>query len=123
MGTRGTVEFYTSKEDLYNPATLLCTVYQHFDMYLEGFKEKLLAAINYQFNEQRQLSISFLITNPDSELTISSQYHGDLEYKYQIFDGSPYGKDSTISVYKWNFNEDCWKQIVDNEKIESFLNT
>ena len=120
MGTRGTVEFFTSK-DLYDSEKLLCTVYQHFDMYLEGFKEKLLAASNYQFNEQRQLPVSFLAVNTDSELTISSELHGDLEYKYQIFGGSTYGKDSTISVYKWNFNEDCWKQIVDNEKIESFL--
>ncbi len=120
MGTRGTVEFFTSK-DLYDSEKLLCTVYQHFDMYLEGFKEKLLAAINYQFNNNnKQLVISFISANTDSEITSSTAWHGDLEYVYKIF-----GEDNkaTISVYKKNFNDDSWNKIVDNQTLESFLNT
>ena len=119
MATRGTIEFFVS-ENFQNSENfkLLCTIYQHFDMYVSGLKEKLIAAINHQFNENKQLAVSFLAANTDSELTTSSESHGDLEYKYQIFEGHD---KKTITVHMWSFEHKKWIEIVSKKELNSFL--
>jgi hypothetical protein len=90
MSTRGTYQFNSG-----HTHEGITTVYIHHDNYPKGaaryFYKTLLNPSN------GNLATQFIRANPNSEITVSHDVHGDTEYQYNI-DGL--GAGAIVSVYK-----------------------
>lgn len=82
MATRGTIQFRTSKEQ---GSKNLGYVYVHHDMYTQGFRDYLVEVFQNNTVHAHNLMTKFLKVIERSEVTVSHKYHGDTEFRYEIF--------------------------------------
>lgn len=111
MSTRGTYQFNSG--NVYEGIT---TVYIHHDNYPKGaaryFYKTLLNP------SQGNLATQFIRANPNAEITVSHDIHGDTEYQYNI---CGVGEEAIVSVYEVTW-EDRKQIFVDSLPLYEFIN-
>lgn len=119
MATRGTIQFRTSKDE---GSKNMGFVYIHHDMYPEGFFSYLKEVIENKEVYTNNLMTKFVKVIKRAEITLSHEYHGDTEFRYEIFGSLE--DNGEVLVYARDFDEEYERRkfkLKKAMKIKEFL--
>ena len=105
------------------------TVYIHWDGYPEGAADYFDRALDLYENpreskllEQASFEACFLIANPKAEVTRSHEWHGDTEYRYEIW-RSVTDNNAVCYMVTWSERKRCGDgfQVINSLPMRDFI--
>jgi hypothetical protein len=121
MATRGTILFVTKNNEK-KTEKQLGFVYVHHDMYPEGLTF-YLRSLEEKKIQGRNLMTRFVRGVERSEITLSHEWHGDTDYRYDVVEYSS-EEGAEVTIYKRIWDEEgetSYYAKLQTVKLKDFL--